>query len=83
MLKYTRNILKVNIACLTGIKSYVGAVTGRAYGCKISIRLRRNENMTKKVMSLLIVACVAMSMIGVTIGIVAYRKAMSQQTVDK
>lgn len=78
MLKHTRNILKVNIACLTGIKSYVGAVTGRAYGCKISIRLRRNENMTKKVMSLLIVACVAMSMIGVAIGIVAYRKNKSE-----
>lgn len=73
--QYTKNI---NIACLTGIKSYVGAVMGRAYGCKISIRLRRNENMTKKVMSLLIVACVAMSMIGVTIGIVAYRKNKSE-----
>lgn len=34
--------------------------------------------MTKKVMSLLIVACVAMSMIGVTIGIVAYRKNKSE-----
>ena len=32
--------------------------------------------MTKKVMSLLIVACVAMSMIGVTIGIVAYWKRL-------
>lgn len=73
--QYTKNI---NIACLTGIKSYVGAVMGRAYGCKISIRLRRNENMTKKVMSLLIVACVAMSMIGVTIGIVAYWKNKSE-----
>lgn len=73
--QYTKNI---NIACLTGIKSYVGAVMGRAYGCKISIRLRRNENMTKKVMSLLIVACVAMSMIGVAIGIVAYRKNKSE-----
>ena len=73
--QYTKNI---NIACLTGIKSYVGAVMGRAYGCKISIRLRRNENMTKKVMSLLIVACVAMSMIGVTIGVVAYRKNKSE-----
>lgn len=30
--------------------------------------------MTKKVMSILIIACVAMSMIGVTIGVVAYRK---------
>ena len=73
--QYTKNI---NIACLTGIKSYVGAVMGRAYGCKISIRLRRNENMTKKVMSLLIFACVAMSMIGVTIGVVAYRKNKSE-----
>ena len=34
--------------------------------------------MTKKVMSLLIVACVAMSMIGVTIGVVAYRKNKSE-----
>lgn len=34
--------------------------------------------MTKKVMSLLIVVCVAMSMIGVTIGIVAYRKNKSE-----
>lgn len=34
--------------------------------------------MTKKVMSLLIVACVAMSMIGVAIGIVAYRKNKSE-----
>lgn len=34
--------------------------------------------MTKKVMSLLIVACVAMSMVGVTIGVVAYRKNKSE-----
>ena len=34
--------------------------------------------MTKKVMSLLIVACVAMSLIGVTIGVVAYRKNKSE-----
>ena len=34
--------------------------------------------MTKKVMSILIIACVAMSMIGVTIGIVAYRKNKSE-----
>ena len=75
---YAQYTESINIARLTGIKSYVGAFTGRAYGCKISIRLRRNENMTKKVMSLLIVACVAMSMIGVTIGIVAYRKNKSE-----
>lgn len=34
--------------------------------------------MTKKVMSILIIACVAMSMIGVTIGVVAYRKNKSE-----
>lgn len=34
--------------------------------------------MTKKVMSLLIIACVAMSMIGVTIGVVAYRNNKSE-----
>ena len=41
--QYTKSINQytesINIACLTGIKSYVGAFTGRAYGCKISIRL--------------------------------------------
>ena len=34
--------------------------------------------MTKKLMSILIIACVAMSMIGVTIGVVAYRKNKSE-----
>ena len=34
--------------------------------------------MTKKVMSLLIIACVAMSTIGVTIGVVAYRNNKSE-----
>ena len=34
--------------------------------------------MTKKLMSILIIACVAMSLIGVTIGVVAYRKNKSE-----